>query len=160
MAPAAAVCHAAAAAAVPQPRGNATQARAKGLELIITSHICSSYGCCVSIDACKRLTHKKKFPSARSYNVNKEKEAFYMYLRLTTQGSRVIHVSMLLCSMHSRECQYENTELQPFPKWHQFCNLTCHLVEINNIGLMTHKSTSWHLKFVKLRSLCSTKLSK
>ena len=61
MACAAAVCHAAAtaAAAAPQPRGNATQARAKGLELIITSHICSSYGCCVSIDACKRLTHKK-----------------------------------------------------------------------------------------------------
>ena len=63
-------------AAAPKPHGNATQARAKGLELIITSHICSSYGCCVSIDACKRLTHKKNFPSARSYNVNKKKEAF------------------------------------------------------------------------------------
>ena len=60
MARAAAVCHAAGLPR-PTPRGNATQAREKGLELIITSHICSSYGCCVSIDACKRLTHKKKF---------------------------------------------------------------------------------------------------
>ena len=84
MARAAAIRHAATEAAAPQPHGNATQARAKGLELIITSHICSSYGCCVSIDACKRLTHKKNFPSARSYNVNKKRKLFYMYLRLTT----------------------------------------------------------------------------